>query len=368
LARFGVGLKVPAMDQYLPVIKIRGSAQARGQQQGSLLKDRIQKTVDYYRAQFLQPEEEILEIAGVFRRATRAAREDLSIEIESMASAAGIDPLWLYALNGRTELLSLNPMECTSLAFRQLGLIGQNWDWDAEAEELAVILDIEREDNHRIVTMTEPGMIAKIGMNNHGIGVCLNFMSIKNYQPYGIPQHVLLRMILDSRSMQQALSQITPHLRGKVGNIVIMASDGEIRDIELAGDEFFLIPVGDRFVHTNHFLTKVDYDAHLFPSTFGRHRRATELLNGSTQPSVKMMKAILKDRGDENYPICRKRFSHTLLSDDTSITVCTIVMDLKNLQFHITQGNPFDHPFSVFSLKSPSFPIGDGRRSRQIGP
>ena len=340
------------MDQYFPVIKIQGRAEHRGRQQGVLLKERIHKTVEFYRKQFLQPEEQILEIASQFRKSTEALREDLYLEIEALARAAEVDPVWIYALNGRTELLSLNPMECTSLAFRKHGLIGQNWDWDSEVEELAVILDIEKEDNHRIITMTEPGMIAKIGMNNCGLGVCLNFMNIENYQPYGVPLHVLLRTILDSKSLNEALSLIKPHLAGKVGNIMISDGNGDIEDIELAGDEFFSIPVEDRFVHTNHFLTKVDYDPLFFPHTFGRYNRAKELLNMLDNPSVESMKHILKDRGNEKYPICRKRFSHPLLSDDTSITVSTIIMDLKNLQFHITRGNPFDNPFSVFSLKN----------------
>ena len=78
-------------------------------------------------------------------------------------------------------------MECTTLAFKNQRILGQNWDWESDIEELAVILDIETEDGHRILTMTEPGMIGKIGMNNHGVGVGLNFMTIDNYQPYGVP-------------------------------------------------------------------------------------------------------------------------------------------------------------------------------------
>jgi isopenicillin-N N-acyltransferase-like protein len=338
------------MDQYFPVIKIQGGAEDRGRQQGVLLKERIHKTVDFYRKQFPQPEEHILEIASQFRKSTQAMQGDLYLEIEALAQAAEIDPVWIYALNGRTELLSLNPMECTSLAFRQHGLIGQNWDWDSEAEELAVILEIEKEDDHRIITMTEPGMIAKIGMNNCGLGVCLNFMEIKNYQPYGVPLHVLLRSILDSKGLKEALSLIEPHLTGKVGNIIILDSHGAIEDIELAGDEYFSVPVEDRFVHTNHFLARVENDPLFFPNTFGRYKRAKELLNMLDNPSIESMKHILKDRGNEEYPICRRRFSHSLLSDDTSITVSTIIMDLRNLQFHITRGNPFDNPFTVFSL------------------
>jgi isopenicillin-N N-acyltransferase like protein len=314
------------------------------------LRERIHKTVSFYRNQFLQPEEQIMEICAQFRSSTETMGGELYLEIEALARAAEVNPLWIYALNGRTELLSINPMECTTLAFKKQRLIGQNWDWDSEVEELAVILDIEKEDGHKIITMTEPGMIAKIGMNNAGLGVCLNFMDIADYHPYGVPLHVLLRAILDSKSLHEALTVIKPHLPGKVGNVMISDSSGAIEDIELAGDEFHSIPVDERFVHTNHFLTRVENDPQSFPNTFGRYDRAKELLNKLDNPSIKSMKTILKDRGNKEYPICRKRFSHTLLSDDTSITVSTIIMDLKRLHFHITRGNPFDNPFSVFPL------------------
>ena len=49
------------------------------------------------------------------------------------------------------------------------------------------------------------------------------------------------------------------------------------------------------------------------------------------------------------HPICRKRFSHPWLTDDTSITVTTLIMDFENLYFHITRGNPFGQ--SLFRLR-----------------
>ena len=193
-------------------------------------------------------------------------------------------------------------------------------------------------------------MIGKIGMNHLGIGVCLNFMTIEAYQPYGIPLHVILRTILDSKSVNDAQSSIRPHLPGKVGNILISDGNGEIVDFELGGDEFFSVPVDDLFVHTNHFLTKIDYDLMLFPNSVDRYTRAKELLSRLDDPSINSMKNILKDHGNGDHPICRKRFSHPWLTDDTSITVTTIVMDLKRFQLHMTRGNPFDNPFTVFSL------------------
>jgi isopenicillin-N N-acyltransferase-like protein len=343
-------LQVTEMDRYFPVIKLEGGPKERGRTHGLVLRDRIHTTIEFYRGQFPQPEGRIMEIASQFRQATRDMGGDLYLEIEALAAAAQVDPRWIYALNGRTELLSLNVMECTSLAFRSASLIGQNWDWDRELEELAVILDIRKEDGHRLVTMTEPGMVGKIGMNNRGLGVCLNFMDILGYQPYGIPLHVLLRTIMDSKTLNEALSRIEPYLPGKVGNIMIMDNAGGLLDIELAGDAYHSLSVDDRFVHTNHFLIGVENDPQSFPNTVGRYTRAKELVASLDNPSIESMKRILKDRGDPQYPICRKGFSHTLLSDDTSITVCTIIMDLKNLQIHITRGNPFDNPFTVFPL------------------
>jgi len=338
------------MDEYFPIIKIHGTAEDRGRQQGTFLKERIHRTLEFYQKQFQRPEKEILRIAAGFRKSTEAFREEIFIEIEALAHAASIDPLWIYALNGRTELLNLNPMECTTLAFKKQLLLGQNWDWESEMEELAVILDIEKEDGHRILTMTEPGMIGKIGMNHDGVGVCLNFMTIENYQPDGVPLHVLLRTILDCKSVNEARSVIEPNLHGKVGNILIGDGRGEISDLEIGGDEFFSIPVADRFVHTNHFLSRVDYDLMLFPNSTDRYNRAKELLGNLEDLSIDAMKGILKDRGNGDHPICRRRFSHPWLTDDHSITVTTIVMDLKGHQFHITRGNPFDNPFTVFSL------------------
>ncbi len=196
------------MDHYFPVVKIQGSPEDRGRQQGVLLKERIHRILEFYKKEFLLPEEQILTIARQFQTSTRAFREDLDLEIESLARAAEVDPVWIYALNGRTELLNLNPMECTTLAFKKQRLIGQNWDWDIEMEDLAIILDIVNEEGHRIMTMTEPGMIGKIGMNSCGLGVCLNFMTIENYQPYGVPLHALLRTILDCTNLDEAISLI----------------------------------------------------------------------------------------------------------------------------------------------------------------
>ncbi len=80
------------MDHYFPVIKIQGSPEERGQQQGVLLKERTHRTLEFYKKEFLLPEDQLLTIARQFQASTRVFREDLDREIESLAQAAGLTP------------------------------------------------------------------------------------------------------------------------------------------------------------------------------------------------------------------------------------------------------------------------------------
>ena len=326
------------MESYFPIIKIRGGPEDRGRQQGTLLKERIHRTIEFYKRQILIPEEDVLRIARQFRESTRVFREELYVEIEALANAAGAHPLWIYALNGRTELLNLNPMECTSLAFKKQGLIGQNWDWDSEVEELAVILDIEREDGHRIVTMTEPGMIGKIGMNSEGIGACLNILLI-NKPLNGVPIHIVLRSILESRTLEEAKLAIQKSGYGKASNILFGDREGNFNYIEYAGDERFLKQSRAQFmVHTNHYLARpINPNYGDFCNSYTRFRVAYDKASALSNFTIDEMKTILTDRSDREYPIWRAYEPDADLQELG--TVATIVMDLKAKQLHIRKGN-----------------------------
>ena len=84
------------------------------------------------------------------------------------------------------EILTLDvPMganECTALCFQPTALLGQNWDWSSQLENLAVLLQIRVSENMTIQMLTEPGIIGKIGMNSQGIAACLNIL-LQNKPP-----------------------------------------------------------------------------------------------------------------------------------------------------------------------------------------
>lgn len=87
------------------------------------------------------------------------------------------------------------PGECTAVYCAGSGILAQNWDWVSDVGNLPVLLRMWRRDNHRrILTMTEPGMVAKAGLNNRGVAVTLNMLLARGVEsePHGLPVHVAM--------------------------------------------------------------------------------------------------------------------------------------------------------------------------------
>ena len=122
----------------------------------------------------------------------------LAEELEAFALAAQLELELVAALNGRTELLAL--AECTTVG-RTAGPEGpwlaQNWDWYADAPERCVVWSAAVE-GARFATMTEAGILAKVGVSTRGIAVALNILYHERdgRGELGVPVHLVLRRLL----------------------------------------------------------------------------------------------------------------------------------------------------------------------------
>ena len=138
---------------------ISGTPRERGQAHGEQLAEQIHATQQFYADIFPIGEREVLTRSQQFRLAIRGFNADYGEEIDGIAKAADIDPLWIYALNSRTELLALGEPadvnECTALYFRPTSTLGQNWDWGQRMENLIVLMRIEHPDGHSIRMIAE---------------------------------------------------------------------------------------------------------------------------------------------------------------------------------------------------------------------
>lgn len=336
------------MDKQFCQITIGGKPDERGFQHGKQLANRIVRTVEFYADAFGKSENELFRLANRFKRKIQEFNKDYAIEIESIAEGAGINSLYIYALNSRSELLSLDSNECTALYFPSTRILGQNWDWARALEELMVLMRIEQPNGHKIAMVTEPGIIGKIGMNSSGLGVCLNILRIdKDLQ--GIPVHIVLRAVLDSTNIHQARAAVDMSGNGKASNILVGDQHGDFFDIEFAGDRSLPVSAENAvLVHTNHYVSEhINPDEGLYRCSYSRMRSAKEKLDTTTLHSVADMKSILLDRSDGEFPINRRYTPDDVIEEVG--TVCTVIMDLPNQIIHLKKGHSVETDFVAYS-------------------
>jgi isopenicillin-N N-acyltransferase-like protein len=290
-------------------------------------------------------------------------------EMDGIARGAGLKLIEIVMINARTDLYAMVEREiaakkipaCTSLAMvgkkgaHQYLALGQNWDWDTLMMKSPVVLRLRPREGPELVTLTEAGMLAKIGFNEHRLGVCLNFLSHQTdgkENSFGIPIHCLLRVALNSESIHKAIKKITSFPRCASANF-LMAQYREgkplIRDLELTPEKMATLePEGNHLVHTNHFLDPSlakGCTSGRGPSTMNRYRRARRIaaqLEHSEPDPVKRMKRVLVSRTDLPYPISRKGNP-----DPTSTTVAGIIMDLTGNRMVLTAGPPHENPWVI---------------------
>ena len=125
----------PSTSSRFKQIEISGTPSERGLSHGKQMKQEIVQVLPYYKNIFNLPDTEILRRAEHFRTVIGTFSKDYAQEIEGIAQGAEIEPLWIYALNARTEILALNtqvaPNECTSMCFpERFGEVPLNFHLD----------------------------------------------------------------------------------------------------------------------------------------------------------------------------------------------------------------------------------------------
>ncbi|CAF3454494.1 unnamed protein product [Rotaria socialis] len=343
-------------NEILPFIQFNGqTSRERGYEHGTILSERIDRSIKIYREQFSQQnnfnEKYILQLCEQYRRGISLFSSDYLDELDSIAISSKQDPLWIIALNSRLEILNHLAFgiqnECTVLYDKQTCRLAENWDWLQDFEHLAFINYIK---SNEILQMTEPGVLGKIGFNSYGIGVTLNFVdsSAQSANPLNIPLNITLRTVLDqAKTFQQALNIFEQNGPGFGGHVLVGDDKSQCCCVELPGDKVHFIH--DHPYHTNHFLytTNNDHikDKARYQNSLDRYERVKKLWTNKNS-----LESILFDHNDtQRYPICRS-YKPTRLGHIG--TVCSLIMNLKERTMNITKGNPIQYPkFHQFKLE-----------------
>lgn len=240
-------------------------AQGRGRQRGELSRADIVRCWSIY--------EQIFAVQGIgpvaVRDAARAALDavaewapHLAAEVAGTAAGAGLEEWHVAALNARTEVLSLTtrarPGECsTVVSARAPAFSAQTWDWH---EELAGCWHLQSvtTDQFSHVGLTEHGILAKIGLNDAGVGVHLNVLGHRDDAPGGVPVHLVIAEVLHSAGSLEHAVEILAQAPVRTSSAVTVVTPTCARIVELSPAGNAVLPVEDDWLlHTNHFLAPV---------------------------------------------------------------------------------------------------------------
>jgi isopenicillin-N N-acyltransferase-like protein len=361
-----------------PIIEVGGRPRERGQAHGVQARARIARSIATYARLFafcgIDWREARRRAAG-YRELIGELDAELLVEIEGIAAGAGREVDEILALNARTEILpptypgephpdwkriaSANVAggvpdwgECTAIAVKPAAsatggtLLAQNWDWLGAQRDALVVLRISGEDGRSCLTLTEAGMLAKIGLNDRGFGVCLNILRSRDdgSRP-GVPVHVLLRALLGCGSGAEAVALASRLPFGASSNVLCADARGDSAALELSPAGLHVVHgAGATLCHTNHFVAPAAAasQAALAPSlsSLPRLQRAEAIVAATmVHFGVDDMKRLLRDESDGFLSICR-RPDPSLAPEARIESVASVIMELAAGVMHIAPDVP----------------------------
>ncbi|MBI4016608.1 MAG: hypothetical protein HY363_02850 [Candidatus Aenigmarchaeota archaeon] len=242
---------------------ISGTPSEIGMQHGKALSREIRQVFDIYKKEWRCSDESIPDKVKGFKKTLEMYFPHLSEEIKGIAKGAEVAEDFIYAINARTELMPYFSLECTSVGIKSCAqenshaIIGQNWDWLDSLRPLTRVADVRPHDKPRMKMLIEPGMVGKIGMNDAGVGVCLNFLHTRAPNTDGIPVHVILRAILESKSYEQAARKVSGLPRAASANYIIGDKNSTIASLETTTSSVCIIePKKGVVTHTNAYSSR----------------------------------------------------------------------------------------------------------------
>ncbi|MFC5728918.1 MULTISPECIES: C45 family autoproteolytic acyltransferase/hydolase [Nocardioides] len=360
------------------VVQVKGAPYQCGYGHGTQAHDQINEAADVYRRWFHA-------FAGLDSRAVAEAvlphldwlethRPDALVEMQGIADGAGLPVSAIAALNFRTEIAyravgTTALTECTVVGVDASAsadghvYIGQNWDWLTELLELAILLDIDLEGGRRLVTITEPGMLAKLGMNSSGVGLCVNLLG-SDVNGIGGSFHTLARDVLQSTSALDGTWAVSSAERAGSGNFLIGGKTGEVVDLEYNPKRYdLLFPRNGVVAHANHFLApepgvrdRMDYLPQLSPGTYFRQHRADQLLDEARNRggvSLADISQVLRDHYGAPESICRHPGVPDSCGGTREIlgqTNVSAIFDLTAAVMHLAVGTPCETTYDTIGM------------------
>jgi isopenicillin-N N-acyltransferase-like protein len=357
-------------------IAVAGTPVARGRQYGGLAAARIVRAIDAYKDLFehragLQWDEAIAH-ARTFIEPIGDFASDSLAEMHGIADGARVPFDAVLILNCRSELMfaaarsrgETPPSECTSFAATPEAtadghmVLGQNWDWVPFARELAVLLEVQRDDKPSFATVVEAGMLAKVGMNGAGVGLCTNtLVSDRDTNRRGVPYHIMLRALLGASSVEEGATILGAVDRALSANYLLADKSGKAVNFETiaggAAEIHATKPQDGLIAHANHFCSPafrpIDAFVRNSPHSLTRLDDIWHELRELSPLSIERTQRVLRSHRHAPNGVCSHPdpAAHPMYA---RTTVASFVADLTAGECWFTDGPPCSAHYEAYRL------------------
>jgi isopenicillin-N N-acyltransferase-like protein len=333
----------------------------RGRELGEHHATEVARTVAAYRRLFAARATRPFDVDAWAERAWATITElapTAAEEIAGIAEGAGLPVREVAMLNARTELLAVaDPTgvvpECSTVVRLHPGrppVAVQTWDWyDAMADDWFV-WTLPLPGGPVVRTVTEYGVLGKIGVNSHGVGVLFNLLrhrddTLAEEAGLGFPLHLLSRQVLETaRTLDDAVALARSVSTSASSSLTVVDADGGAASIEMFPGGPGVLEPDDAglLVRTNHFVSADGAPGCLAASIGpGSAIRRTTLLDAfeSRPPSsAGEVVAAMHDHRDVG-GVCAHP-DPALARPLQHATLATVALDVAGRDLTVTAGGP----------------------------
>ncbi len=253
--------------------------------------------------------------------AHRAYDARLFEEMAAMAEAAGISVAQAIIVGGYTDFIDTVRSAAGGRAFEDTcttvitpdalsegaGFLAQTWDMNATATPHVFMLDVAVDGSPRALVFTTHGTLGQIGLNEAGIAVGINNLTMDDGKP-GVTWPFAVRKALAATNFASAVRAITDADLAGGHSFLVFDDHGQGAMIEATSTATHVERLnGTPLIHTNHCLVETtqtveaDRPQELDQSSKDRLAHATEWLAEGPH-TVDSLKAMLRD----DRSICRQ--------------------------------------------------------------
>ena len=287
-----------------------------GRQHGEQARALVKKYLVWIERITGEPWDRLCRNAMSFLPAMEGLSPKLVEEIRGLADGAGISFPEAVLCQVRAEASHSWDGGCTAFALRGeataggMVLAGQNQDLEPEFADVAILLRVRPNDGRpRALMFTFAGQLGYAGMNEYGVSHFANALYGFKWRS-GLPHYPLKRLILEQKTVQEAIGLLEKNRTCSAANIVLADGRGGIGDVEIRPEETVIYHDhhADRRLHTNHYLTSrfVRFEDDYLSDSRPRLERIRALVSQAWgKIDVGTMKDFLADHQGDPGGICR---------------------------------------------------------------